>query len=173
MPRVGQDIVTPDGVGVLTEINAIRERVKVRLRVDDDDNFEVREFSMDDVRKPGPNDAPAARQQPRQDHRPQGKKIPIPAESAQEPQEEEPNKRRHPHQKAPKNLSTDQFLEKMKETAGEEGEAQSQEHHKEHRRRRRGGRGRHRGEGAKEGNTANQADAPKADTPKADAPKSE
>ena len=151
VPRVGKDIVTPDGVGVLTEINAIRERVKVRIRVDDEDNFEVREYSMDDVRKPGPNDAPAIRQQPRQERKPQGKKTPIPAESAEKKEEEEPKHRRYPHQKAPKNLSTDQFLEKMKEGASEQGEAQAQEHHKEHRRRRRGGRGRHRGEGAKDG----------------------
>ena len=154
VPRVGKDIVTPDGVGVLTEINAIRERVKVRLRVDEEDNFEVREYAMDEVRKPGPNDAPAARQQPRQDRKPQGKRTPIPTESAEEPQEEEQKRRRYPHQKAPKNLSTDQFLEKMKEGAGEKGEAQgkdqAKEPHREHRRRRRGGRGRHRAEGAKD-----------------------
>ena len=162
VPRVGKDIVTPDGVGVLTEINAIRERVKVRIRVDDEDNFEVREYAMDDVRKPGPNDAPAARQQPRQDRKPQGKRIPIPTESAETPEEEEPKHRRY-HQKAPKNLSTDQFLEKMKEGASEQAEASAQEPKKEHRRRRRGGRGRHRGEGAKDGGAPANANTTKSE----------
>ena len=161
VPKVGKDIVTPDGVGVLTEINAIRERVKVRLRVDEEDNFEVREYAMDEVRKPGPSDAPAARQQPKQDRKPQGKRTPIPTESAEAPAPEEEPKRRRYHQKAPKNLSTDQFLEQMKENEQEQGgEAGGQEPHKEHRRRRRGGRGRHRGEGAKDaGAGANPAPA--------------
>jgi len=162
VPRVGKDIVTPDGVGVITEINAIREKVKVRIRTGEDDSFEIREYSMDDVRKPGPDDAPAAREVPKaQEKRAQVKKTPIPQQAEEEKAEEEENKRkRYPHQKAPKNMSTDQFLEKMKEhdeTAGEgakeapkaddKGEAP-----KEHKsRRRRGGRGRHRGEGQKEG----------------------
>ena len=157
VPRVGKDIVTPDGVGVITEINAIRERVKVRIRVGDDDSFEVREYSMDDVRKPGPDDAPAIRETPKpQERKPQGKRTPIPEQS--EETEEEPKKKRYPHQKAPKNLSTDQFLEKLKESAdapaAEEGESAA-EAPKEHKRsRRRGGRGRKRGEGKAEGGAA-------------------
>ena len=154
VPRVGKDIVTPDGVGVITEINAIRERVKVRIRVGDDDSFEVREYAIDEVRKPGPDDAPAIRETPKpQERKPQGKRTPIPEQS--EETEEESKKKRYPHQKAPKNLSTDQFLEKLKETsdapAVEEGEAAA-DAPKEHKRsRRRGGRGRKRGEGRAEG----------------------
>ncbi|MBP3652962.1 MAG: stage 0 sporulation family protein [Clostridia bacterium] len=158
VPRVGKDIVTPDGVGVITEINAIRETVKVRIRTGEDDSFEVREYSMDDVRKPGPNDAPAVREAPKaQEKRNQPKKTPIPQQTEEEKPEEEENKRkRYPHQKAPKNLSTDQFLEKMKEhddteaePSGENAKAEQPKEHKS--RRRRGGRGHHRGEGQKEG----------------------
>ena len=153
VPRVGKDIVTPDGVGVITEINAIRERVKVRIRVGDDDSFEVREYAIDEVRKPGPDDAPAIRETPKpQERKPQGKRTPIPEQS--EESEEEPKKKRYPHQKAPKNLSTDQFLEKLKEAgdAPEAAEAEGAEAPKEHKRsRRRGGRGRKRGEGRAEG----------------------
>ncbi|MBP3409402.1 MAG: stage 0 sporulation family protein [Clostridia bacterium] len=158
VPRVGKDIVTPDGVGVITEINAIRETVKVRIRTGEDDSFEVREYSMDDVRKPGPNDAPAVREAPKaQEKRSQPKKTPIPQQTEEEKPEEEENKRkRYPHQKAPKNLSTDQFLEKMKEhddteaePSGENAKAEQPKEHKS--RRRRGGRGHHRGEGQKEG----------------------
>ena len=154
VPRVGKDIVTPDGVGVITEINAIRERVKVRIRVGEDDSFEVREYSMDDVRKLGPGDQPAVREAPKaQEKRSNVKKTPIPQQAQEEQTEaegEEPKRRRYPHQKAPKNLSTDQFLEKLRsdgerregedDDRGSEGEKEAA---REHRRRRRGGRGRH------------------------------
>ena len=154
VPRVGKDIVTPDGVGVITEINAIRERVKVRIRVGEDDSFEVREYSMDDVRKLGLGDQPAVREAPKaQEKRSNVKKTPISQQTQEEqtePEGEEPKRRRYPHQKAPKNLSTDQFLEKLRsdgerrkdedDDRGSEGEKEAA---REHRRRRRGGRGRH------------------------------
>jgi len=112
LPRVGKDIVTPDGIGVITEINVIRERVKVRMRTADD-TFDVREYSIDDVRRPGPEDGAAVREAPRQDKRAAAKK-PAPQEPAKdEKAEEEPKRKRYPHQKAPKNLSTEQFLERM------------------------------------------------------------
>ncbi len=106
LPKVGKDIVTPDGVGVLSEINAIREKVKVRIKTDD--AFDVREYAISEVRKPGPDDSAAVREAPKPRQRR--------AEAAQEPakEEEDAAKRRRYHQKAPKNLSTDQFLEKMK-----------------------------------------------------------
>ena len=176
VPRVGKDIVTPDGVGVITEINAIRERVKVRIRIGEDDSFEVREYSMDDVRKPGPGDAPAVREAPKpQEKKPQGKKTPIPQQLDEEtPEEEEGKRKRYPHQKAPKNLSTDQFLEKMKERDGEDApEASGEEAPREHKRsRRRGGRGRHRSEGNREGGAEGaNSEAQPAKQPQPQAPK--
>ena len=146
IPKVGKDIVTPDGVGVIAEINAIKERVKVRIRTADD-TFDVREYSIDDVRRPGPGDSAAIRETPK----PQEKRPRKPAPEAEQPAEEEAEnakKKRYPHQKAPKNLSTDQFLEKMRET--EAAEAASAEkpattvEKEPHKRRRRGGKGRHR-----------------------------
>lgn len=148
LPRVGKDLVTPDGVGVITEINAIKERVKVRMRVDDD-SFDVREYSIDDVRRPGPGDAAAEREAPKPDRR-RGRPQPEPAPDA-EGAGDEPKKKRYPHQKAPKNLSTDQFLEKLKES----GSAAPANKAKEHRRRRgRGGKG---GEGNAEAASAPEA----------------
>ena len=148
VPKVGKDIVTPDGTGVIVEINAIRERVKVRIRVGDDDTFEVREYSMDDVRRLGPEDQPAVRENRNQSDRRQNRKV-AEAEAAERSEdqetEEEPKRKRYPHQKAPKNLSTDQFLEKLKDARGEEGDSAAPKEHK--RPRRRNGRG-HRGENA-------------------------
>ena len=120
LPKVGKDIMTPDGAGVVTEINPIREKVKVRIHTADD-TFDLREYAMEDVRRMGPDDAAAIRETVvKPDRRPKK------AEPETEPPQEEPKKRRYPHQKAVKNLSTDQFLEKIgadaeqpQETAGQ------------------------------------------------------
>ena len=171
IPRVGKDIVTPDGVGVIAEINAIKEMVKVRIRTADD-SFDVREYPIDDVRRPGPGDSAAVREQPK----PQEKRPPRRAEPEPESTEEEPKKKRYPHQKAPKNLSTDQFLEKMKEDAERFEDAAAAEssetpENRERKRRRRGGKGRHRsGEGAE--NAAVELSG-SVETERAEAPKAE
>ena len=118
LPRVGKDLVTPDGIGVITEINAIKERVKVRIHMDDD-TFEVREYAIDEVRRPGPEDGVAIREtsrsQEKRTKRPPVQDTPSDGDSVEE---ETPRKKRYPHQKAPKNLSTDQFLEKLNENGG-------------------------------------------------------
>ncbi len=151
LPKVGKDIVTPDGVGVLAEINAVRERVKVRIRTADD-AFDVREYSVDEVRRPGADDPAAIREQRKpQERRGAQKGTAQPEEEA----EEEPKKKRYPHQKAPKNLSTDQFLEKMRERDQESGEAEQPPQEKEPHKRRRRGKGRAQEE------PSNRADAPR------------
>jgi hypothetical protein len=161
VPRVGKDVVTPDGVGVITEINAIKEQVKVRIRTAED-NFDIREYAIDDVRRPGPGDSAAVREQPKvQEKRPRKGAEP---EQPEEESAEENKKKRYPHQKAPKNMSTDQFLEKMKETEETddvpaekpekevhepaEGKEPKEKEGGQHKKRRRGGKGRHREEGA-------------------------
>ena len=187
VPRVGKDVVTPDGVGVITEINAIKELVKVRIRTNDD-NFDIREYSIDDVRRPGPGDSAAVREAPKAQEK-RGRK-PEPEQPAEE-NAEEGKKKRYPHQKAPKNMSTDQFLEKLKERndgaapAEEQESKEAQPKEKDgkeaHKRRRRGGKGRHReeseeaqnaekGEDSSEHKRENSAEvpAPKAEKPAAD-----
>ena len=52
LPKVGRDIMTPDGIGTVTEIAVIREKVKVRIR-QQDDTYDIREYSLDQVCKPG------------------------------------------------------------------------------------------------------------------------
>ena len=52
LPKVGREILTPDGVGVVTEIAVIREKVKVRLH-EKDDTYDIREYSLDEVCRPG------------------------------------------------------------------------------------------------------------------------
>ena len=109
LPKVGKDIMTPDGAGVVTEISPIREKVRVRIHAADD-TFDNREYAVEDVRRMGPEDAAAVREMARPDRRP--RRAPEPA-AEQPPQEEK--RKRYPHQKASKHLSTDQFLEKLSE----------------------------------------------------------
>ncbi|HIV28639.1 MAG TPA: stage 0 sporulation family protein [Candidatus Ornithocaccomicrobium faecavium] len=108
LPKVGKEVLTPDGVGNIVEINVLRERVKVKLRLSDD-TFDVREYPIDDVKRvegkafsrPEPKKPESAPQK----------------EKAKEAAEEPPKvaRKRYPRQKAPKNLSTDQFIERERE----------------------------------------------------------
>jgi hypothetical protein len=110
--------MTPDGAGVVTEISPIREKVKVRIRTADD-SFDNREYAVEDVRRMGPDDAAAVREMARPDRRPRRQQP----ETIEQPPKEE-KRRRYPHQKASKHLSTDQFLEKLSEELPPETAAQ-------------------------------------------------
>ncbi len=170
LPRVGRDVVTPDGVGVVSEINCIREKVKVRVRVDDD-SFDVREYDIDQVRRPGPEDAEAIREMPRPERhprRPRPQPEPAPQADGDEAEAEENKRRRYPHQKAPKNMSTDQFLEKLSQSGGTMPAAA-----KEHRRRRGKGGGKPAPEAEAPCEPRNAPDAPREPRNAPDAPKGE
>ena len=45
MPRTGKSIMTPDGLGTVSAINALSETVRVRIAVGD--SFELREYPID------------------------------------------------------------------------------------------------------------------------------
>ena len=49
MPRVGREIITPDGVGTINAINVLEETVRVRIAVGD--AFELREYPIDDCQR--------------------------------------------------------------------------------------------------------------------------
>ncbi|MBR3764820.1 MAG: stage 0 sporulation family protein [Clostridia bacterium] len=51
MPKVGKEVVTPDGVGVVHELNVIRESVRVRIRKGD--SYELRDYPMGEVHRAG------------------------------------------------------------------------------------------------------------------------
>ena len=58
MPRVGREIITPDGSGVINAINVLEETVRVRIAVGD--SFELREYKIDDCQRPGQDEQQAA-----------------------------------------------------------------------------------------------------------------
>ena len=58
MPRVGREIITPDGVGTINAINVLEERVRVRIAVGD--SFELRDYAIDDCQRPAQDAQSAA-----------------------------------------------------------------------------------------------------------------
>ena len=51
MPRVGRDVMTPDGLGMVQEINILKETV--RVRVTSGDSSEIKDYPADQVRRLG------------------------------------------------------------------------------------------------------------------------
>ena len=139
LPKVGREIQTPDGIGVVTEIAAIRERVKVRMR-QADDSYDVREYKLTEVSRIGepapvreeeepasdedilsgffdeeppapPRSVPRPPRPPRAQESRKGDRAQGGKESNKEAGEKEDGKsrRRYPRPKGPKQ-STEQFL---------------------------------------------------------------
>ncbi len=51
MPRLGKEVITPDGRGTVTDLNILRETVRVRIPKGDE--TEIREYPMADVKRLG------------------------------------------------------------------------------------------------------------------------
>ncbi len=51
MPKVGKEVITPDGPGVVWELNIIKETVRVRIQKGD--SSELKDYPMEDVQRPG------------------------------------------------------------------------------------------------------------------------
>jgi len=50
VPRIGREVITPDGPGIVIDINVLREKVKARVRLNDD-SYEVREYPIDIIQR--------------------------------------------------------------------------------------------------------------------------
>ena len=151
LPRIGREIMTPDGIGTVTEIAVIREKVKVRMR-QPDDTYDIREYGLDQVCKPGEalpereeTDAdenelildgeflgfaeePVRPVQPKKSA-PRPNKQPKPQQGGKDKEAEnqkEDQKRRYPRPKG-KKQSTEQFIEKNMNGQGEEKKPAKQE----------------------------------------------
>ena len=51
MPKVGKEVITPDGPGVVWDLNIIKETVKVRIQKGE--SSELKDYPMDEVQRPG------------------------------------------------------------------------------------------------------------------------
>ncbi len=49
MPKVGKEVITPDGRGIVTDLNPLMESIKVRIN--QGDSSEIREYPMDEVKR--------------------------------------------------------------------------------------------------------------------------
>ena len=69
MPRVGRDVITPDGVGTVQEINILKETV--RVRIPKGDSSDTNDYPLADIQRIGANakknGAPAAVEEPDND----------------------------------------------------------------------------------------------------------
>ena len=104
LPKVGKDIMTPDGIGLVTEISVIREKVKVRIQNGDD--FEIREYGIDDVHKLAPGERPV--------HNNNSSSEPVSEKQPEKKQEEAP---RYPRPKKQKVQNTEEYLERQNASA--------------------------------------------------------
>ncbi|MBQ3155762.1 MAG: stage 0 sporulation family protein [Clostridia bacterium] len=51
MPKIGKEVITPDGPGVVWDLNIIKETVRVRIQKGD--SSELKDFPMEEVQRPG------------------------------------------------------------------------------------------------------------------------
>ncbi len=90
MPKVGKEVITPDGPGVVWELNVIKESVRVRIQKGD--SSELRDYPMEDVQRPGV-------QAVRRDETADEAAMPAPVASAEPspaPAEEKPSRPERP-----------------------------------------------------------------------------
>ena len=128
LPRLGREGMTPDGRGTVIDINVIREKVKVRLRFPDD-SYEVREYNMEDVSRVQPaadQGAQGGDKSNDAEKRPPKLKKPKPPretkgnEDGATEEPEKPARRKFPRPKGPKQMSTDQYYDKINGETSEE-----------------------------------------------------
>ncbi len=66
MPRVGKEVITPDGTGSVTDLNIVKETVFVRIS--SGDSSEIKEYPLDKIERPAsaavPQPAPEKTEQP-------------------------------------------------------------------------------------------------------------
>lgn len=79
MPRVGKDVVTPDGTGIAIENNAITEKTRVKMMLPDG-TIEIREYHYTLLAKPG--EAPIAVPKPEQEEPVADPAAFVPAQTA-------------------------------------------------------------------------------------------
>ena len=57
MPRVGRDVMTPNGIGTVQDINILKETVRVRI-VTNGDSGEIHDFPLDEIQRITPAPSP-------------------------------------------------------------------------------------------------------------------
>ncbi|WP_249284699.1 PSP1 domain-containing protein [Luoshenia tenuis] len=120
MPRVGSEINTPDGAGLVLGNNLVRERVKVRIPLPDG-TFDLREYSIAEINR-GPVERRAEgekEQEPRPERPPRPQNQDGPRRPPRERMNREPREA-HPAKEAGENHEAREVREARQEkTAGQ------------------------------------------------------
>ena len=120
VPRIGKEVMTPDGWGIVSDISVLRERIKVRVKLPDD-SFDMREYEIDAIQRTTQT-FPAHHENAKQDSNPEKNGKPTPANAAPDdkqadkdqktpPEKPESQQRRRPHRPKDKK-STDAYFNK-------------------------------------------------------------
>ena len=97
MPKVGKEVMTPDGPGTVWDLNIIKETVRVRIQKGD--SSELRDYPVEDVQRPGMPAQPAAEKEKTSDAVAAAPvevemAVEAPAEAPEAPAEPAPRKQR-------------------------------------------------------------------------------
>jgi hypothetical protein len=64
MPKVGKEVITPDGNGTVVDLNVLKETV--RVRIPKGDSFEQKDYPMEDVQRIQPVKSPREERKPKE-----------------------------------------------------------------------------------------------------------
>ncbi|MBQ8312834.1 MAG: stage 0 sporulation protein [Clostridia bacterium] len=100
MPKVGKEVITPDGNGVVWDLNIIKETVRVRIQKGD--SSELKDFPLEEVQRVGApaqqpakkEAAPAAEEEPVQVEAATAEVVEQSAKPAEEQHHEQPKRER-------------------------------------------------------------------------------
>lgn len=92
MPKVGKEVITPDGPGVVWDLNIIKETVRVRIQKGD--SSELKDFPLEEVQRPGQQPVPVVKDEPDEQE--------FPQQEYSESMSEQPQQERQPRQPKPK-----------------------------------------------------------------------
>lgn len=98
MPKVGKEVITPDGNGVVWDLNIIKETVRVRIQKGD--SSELKDFPLEEVQRVGlpprqpvkETEEPAEALAETADAEVQSEEVPQPPKAEQHPRRERPRK---------------------------------------------------------------------------------
>ena len=97
MPRVGREIITPDGVGTINAINVLEETVRVRIAVGD--AFELREYPIDDCQRPETPAAPQGERGEKPERREKAERSDRPERGERPERREKADRGEHPERR--------------------------------------------------------------------------
>ena len=125
MPRVGREIITPDGPGTINAINVLSETVRVRIAVGD--AFELREYPIDDCQRPNQDQRPNQEQQPNQGEAAPKKERPTKPERSEKPEQAEQPEGEKPRREKNDRPEKSERSEKSQRDKKNEGDKPRQE----------------------------------------------